>query len=952
MNRKRIQKWLISQTLTVAVLFFAVLPAAAVEPAARDIRPAVTGRAESENETDTKEKTESENEKNMSADTGTDTEDDAGADTEDDTGAGTENDAGTDTEDDTGAGTEDDAVTDTKDDTTADTEDDTGAGTEDDAVTDTEDDTTADTEDDTSADTGADTEDDAGTDTEDDAGADTEDDAVTDSEEVISSVHECSWSPAWNHDESCHWHECEAENCSVTDHNDKNGYAQHNYGEDNICTSCGYCSPDLLSSRTEAGVVPSFQEAYEAMAGLKDQYPEGMTWTNFEPYGSRGELGDSYTWKGGKVYGASRGVGCAAFAFILSDAAFGDLPARVIEIGNFTFEDVKVGDILRVNGGSHSVIVLQKSAGGVIIAEGNYNKTVHWGRALSEAEVLASSFIITRYPDGYIPPDAPDAGEVVKSGTEGGLNWALTKAGTLTISGSGAIPDYSADQLPPWNEPGVSTVIIENGVTGIGDYAFYQNSALNVYIPDGITTIGQSAFDGSGLISVTIPGTVESIKDKAFHACANLTSATVSEGIKTIGNEAFRGCTSLGYIDFPASITSVGAGAFMSCEKMTRIRFMPGSEKVELGDNLFSQCWQLKSVTLPQTADRISGGMFQSCSSLPALYIPASVKNIGDFPNNGASPFASCNALKYIYFEGAETEWKAMMNPFLIGSLTSTGTEVVCNAVFDNPFAPDPDDPGDFWPDDKDPDHSDGAHKHSWSESWSSDESCHWHECGTGCTITDNRDKDGYGSHSFGSWVTDVAATASQNGSRHRDCTVCGYRQNDNIPAYGSSDDSNNSNGGSNDNNGSNDSNDSSNGNGNGGSSNGNGNNGGTNGSNGNNGGTNGSSGGTNGNNSSNSNGGSSGSGNNSNPNESGGSSDNEPADTESEPSQNPEETGAAESDESEMQNTPDMETGAESVSGSDKGGNWTIIPILAVPVGGAAGLGYVFMRKRGWLKK
>ena len=265
----------------------------------------------------------------------------------------------------------------------------------------------------------------------------------------------------------------------------------------------------------------------------------------------------------------------------------------------------------------------------MIIAEANYNKTVHWGRAMSEAEVLTASYMITRYPNGYVPSDDPDADEVIKNGTEGSLSWTLTKAGTLTVSGSGTMPDYSADHLPPWNEPGISTVIIGNGVTGIGDYAFYQNSALNIYIPDGITKIGQNAFSKSGLISVTIPGTVEVIKNSAFRDCKNLTSATVSEGIKTIGDEAFRGCTSLAYIDFPTSITSVGAGAFMSCEKMTRIRFMPGSENVELGENLFSQCWHLTDVTLPQTADRISDGMFQSCLSLPALYIPASVTNIG-----------------------------------------------------------------------------------------------------------------------------------------------------------------------------------------------------------------------------------------------------------------------------------------------------------------------------------
>ncbi len=909
-NWKRKQKWLISQTVIVFVLFFSVLPAAAVEPTGQDVRPAVMERAESESE------------KKTEANIETDFIDDMAADSENGS------------------------------------------------------------TDDTSTDIEADSEDDASADSEGNAAADSE----TDSEDIVSSVHECSWSSDWNYDESCHWHECDAEDCPVTDHNEKDGYAEHSYGEDNICIDCGYFRSDNCLTRTAAGVVPTCQEVYEAMVGLKDQYPEGMTWTNFEPYGSRGELGASYVWKGGKVYGANSGVGCAAFAFILSDTAFGDLPARVIENGSFTFADVKAGDILRINGGSHSVIVLQKSAGGVIIAEANYNKTVHWGRAMSEAEVLTASYMITRYPNGYVPSDDPDADEVIKNGTEGSLSWTLTKAGTLTVSGSGTMPDYSADHLPPWNEPGISTVIIGNGVTGIGDYAFYQNSALNIYIPDGITKIGQNAFSKSGLISVTIPGTVEVIKNSAFRDCKNLTSATVSEGIKTIGDEAFRGCTSLAYIDFPTSITSVGAGAFMSCEKMTRIRFMPGSENVELGENLFSQCWHLTDVTLPQTADRISDGMFQSCLSLPALYIPASVTNIG------LNPFTSCSALKYIYFGGTETEWKKMMTPYLEASLKSTGTTVTFNAAFNDPFAPDPDDPGDFWPDEDgkdpagpddenkdDPDHSDGDHKHNWSEIWNSDENGHWHECDTGCTITDNRDKDGYGTHSYGSWVIDADATASQNGSKHRDCTVCSYRQTDRIPASGSSDDSNSNNGGSNDDNSSSNGNGGGSGSSNGGSSNGNG--GGSGSSNG--GSSNGNSSGSGSSNGGSSNGNSGGSGSNNStartPGTTGGldhadpkdtekafdessendeskpfsDGQNEPADTESLPSQNLEETGmAAENDESEIPYTSDKEAETENVSSSDKGRSRAIVTILAVFVGGAAGFGFVFMKKRGRLKK
>ena len=177
---------------------------------------------------------------------------------------------------------------------------------------------------------------------------------------------------------------------------------------------------DDLSSQffemTRASVCPTYEEAYNAMTAMKGELYEGMPWTNFQPYGNEGEWGKYYRFQGGQVKGASLGVGCAAFVFLLSDEAFGDLPARTIDKGGFKYEDVKVGDILRVNN-SHFVIVLRVNSSGVTVAEGNYNKSVHWGRVMSKSEVLNANFIVTRYPVGY--SEEQDAEEIDQSGTEG-----------------------------------------------------------------------------------------------------------------------------------------------------------------------------------------------------------------------------------------------------------------------------------------------------------------------------------------------------------------------------------------------------------------------------------------------------------------------------------------------------------------------------------------------------
>ena len=133
--------------------------------------------------------------------------------------------------------------------------------------------------------------------------------------------------------------------------------------------------------------VPGLDEKsiYNAMIAFKSQYPEGTPWTN----------DNSYVWNGG-IY--KTGYGCAGFAFMLSDAAFGKLPARKIVSANVS--DIRVGDILRINNDTHSVIVLQITDEGVVLAEGNYNRSVHWGRKLTWAETKNTlTYIMTRYPD-------------------------------------------------------------------------------------------------------------------------------------------------------------------------------------------------------------------------------------------------------------------------------------------------------------------------------------------------------------------------------------------------------------------------------------------------------------------------------------------------------------------------------------------------------------------------
>lgn len=137
------------------------------------------------------------------------------------------------------------------------------------------------------------------------------------------------------------------------------------------------------SQHTLANGKPITTENIQAILyGLKSTYPEGMRWTNANSY-----------------YCAAlntMGYGCAAFAFRCSDAVFGDLP---VTGRHSDFSRVRVGDILRINNDSHSVVVLEVQADSVVVTEGNYNSSIHWGRTLTRQSLISGNFVATtRYP--------------------------------------------------------------------------------------------------------------------------------------------------------------------------------------------------------------------------------------------------------------------------------------------------------------------------------------------------------------------------------------------------------------------------------------------------------------------------------------------------------------------------------------------------------------------------
>ena len=229
----------------------------------------------------------------------------------------------------------------------------------------------------------------------------------------------------------------------------------------------------------------------------------------------------------------------------------------------------------------------------------------------------------------------------VASGKSGNLNWALTEDGTLTISGSGAMPDYSTSSMAPWysKRTKILSVIVEPGVTSIGAYAFYACLKLaEVELPEGITYIGESAFqDCAKLKAVEIPKGVEYIRSNAFRGCTGLTGVNIPDGVTSIGYYAFYGCSNLVSVRIPNGVTSIEYGSFYDCKSLTNVS-IPDSV-TNIGTNAFQGCSSLTSVSIPDSVTNIGYSAFYGCKSLESMSIPEGVTSIE------SSTFYGCSSL-------------------------------------------------------------------------------------------------------------------------------------------------------------------------------------------------------------------------------------------------------------------------------------------------------------------
>ena len=238
--------------------------------------------------------------------------------------------------------------------------------------------------------------------------------------------------------------------------------------------------------------------------------------------------------------------------------------------------------------------------------------------------------------------------------------------GVLTISGTGDMNQWPEDDSPWCADTRIKTLIIDEGVTSIGDRAFQDCRNLsNVKLPNSLTLIYNDAFSNcTSLASVIIPDSVTSIGDDAFLGCISLKSIEISDNNKnyssvdgvlfnknksvlviypagktdsvysipnsvtSIGNSAFSECTNLSNITITDSVISIGDFAFSNSTSLRSVT-IPDSVTI-IGVSAFYDCKNLINVTLPDSITSIDYSVFSDCTSLTNITIPDSVTSIGN----------------------------------------------------------------------------------------------------------------------------------------------------------------------------------------------------------------------------------------------------------------------------------------------------------------------------------
>ena len=217
---------------------------------------------------------------------------------------------------------------------------------------------------------------------------------------------------------------------------------------------------------------------------------------------------------------------------------------------------------------------------------------------------------------------------VSPSGTTGSVSYTVSGT-TLTITGSGAMANYTYDSKLPWGT-GITTVVVNSGVTKIGNYAFKGCKELtSVTLPSTVTTVGELAFFGCEKLNTISTNNITTYNYGAFKGCSSITSATINASVTSIPATCFSGCSKLATLTFNGTnVTSIGTSAFEGCSKLVTVTLPTGLDSI--GQKAFYGCTALKNLTINSDIETIASLAFGKCSSIVTLTIPSGTTSIGE----------------------------------------------------------------------------------------------------------------------------------------------------------------------------------------------------------------------------------------------------------------------------------------------------------------------------------
>ncbi len=290
--------------------------------------------------------------------------------------------------------------------------------------------------------------------------------------------------------------------------------------------------------------------------------------------------------------------------------------------------------------------------------------------------------------------------------TSGACTVTLTD-GVMTISGTGAMADYGYAGAPWYSSRNsVTSVVINEGVTTIGQYSFHYFPDFTISIPSSVEAIKTNAFAYCGISSVTIGSGVTSIGNQAFMNCGSLTSITIPGNVKTIGDRAFTSTglssvtiedgvetivdyafnnTRLTSVTIPASVTSVGEKAFRMCSDLTTVTF-EGTSLNTYGENAFQGYNASLKIYVPIGSINEYATGWSAYASMVKTTLTGNQISSGDFEGYWSTYYNSGCAVTvdedtHIYYSSAVSGTSATLTENTTDKVITAGQAVVLKST-------------------------------------------------------------------------------------------------------------------------------------------------------------------------------------------------------------------------------------------------------------------------------